>query len=295
MGFAKRLNQSAVVSVFCLVLVSACTEDADDVGKNDAATTSTSSTTLHGACDSSKRIGGFEVSVGPSTRFITGIVLAGVVPSTIQNEIADLGSCKLMRQNSTFCDPACEMNMDCDTNGQCIAHPASQNVGAVSITGLAQAVEMPAANTYFVSPLPATVVEPGASVQLRAAGGDISGFKLYGKGIKPLVVTDSVWNVAAAQATTISWEAASVSGATIVVSFGLDQHGTTPVQMVCEVEDTGSLVISAEQIKQLVDRGTGVPTEGTIKRRTVDSVQTSKGCIDFTVYSQSKTKVNFTP
>lgn len=298
MSFVKRLSQLAVIFAFFMVIVWACTEDSGDrQNAIDAATNNTPSA-LKGSCDSEIKIGSFDVVIGGTkTSYVTGSALAGVVPSTKQTKVADFGSCKFIRQNNTFCDPLCEANMDCNSDGQCIAHPASLSLGAVSITGLVEAVEMaatPPAYSYSDMSLPAVPAEPGTSVQLEASGGDIPAFKLSGKGIRPLVVSDSVWNVAAGQATTINWEADSVSGATILISFGLDQHGRTPTQIVCEVEDTGSFVVSAEQIDQLIDLGSSVPTVGTIKRQTVDSVTTSKGCIEFTLFSQSKVEVRFT-
>jgi hypothetical protein len=185
--------------------------------------------------------------------------------------------------------------MTCDTNGQCITYPATQSVGTVTVTGLTQTVEMKgtSSNQYFKSSLPSPVVEPGASVRLVASGGDISGFTLYGKGISPLVSSDTVWTVATGKDTTIHWEPDPDSGATVMITFGLDQHGTTPVQIVCEVEDTGSLTISADYIAKLIELGTSVPTQGTMERHTVDSVETSKGCIEFSVYSRISAKVQF--
>jgi hypothetical protein len=308
LGFIKRLNQYVVTSVFCMALVWACSSENDpkngQINAQNAGTgggaagNSNTSPTLRGSCDSSKRLGDFEIVVGAKSSYITGKVKNGVVPSTIETEVAHSGQCKLMRQNKTFCDPACAINLVCDTNGQCIAEPASQSVGTVSVTGLAQAVEIPAtapAYSYDKTSLPALVAEPGASIQLTATGGDMSGFQLYGKGVKPLVISDSVWNITAGQATTIRWEPDSVSGATIMARFSLDQHGTTPIEMECEVEDTGSLVISAEQIKTLMDLGTTVPSKGKIERHTVDSIQTDKGCIELTVYSLNSVEVKFTP
>jgi hypothetical protein len=226
---------------------------------------------------------------------VTGKVLNGVSPNFFE-KVGELGSCKLMRQNNPNCDPACTSGMTCNTAGQCITSPTGISVGKVTITGLTTPLELTAvgsSNQYFNSSLPGDLVDPGKAIELSASGADVSAFVLHGNGIKTLSGVDSTWTFAVGQSTTIKWDADPSNGGTIAINFGLDQHGTTPVQMVCEVEDTGSLTITAEMIKQLADLGTTVPPKGVIERHTVDSVLTDKGCIEFVVRSRISRQVFF--
>jgi hypothetical protein len=322
MNLFKRTVPSAVVSGVCIALFLACSDEKEqgndqknalDSGHGDGAKNqkdsqidqnildsggsdgviSDKSPGLQGACESSNRIGFFELDIDQSKSFVNGQVQNGVLPTAIQTKVADLGPCKLSRQPNPICNPLCMSGTSCNTDSQCIPSPTDQNVGTVSVTGLVKEVNLKF-GAYFDTTLPGLVAEPGAPVQLTATGNELSGFTLSGKGVTPLVITDSLWSLNEGQPTTIRWAPASVADATIMVRIGLDQHGSNPAQLVCEVEDNGSLTISADQIAQLIALGVSVPEKGMIERHTVDSVQIDKGCIEFTVRSRILVEARFT-
>lgn len=264
----------------------------DTTGQTDASM-SRQPAALRGGCESERLIGSFELDSHNAS--ISGQVKNAVVPSVIRETVAEQGACKLTRQLVLFCEKVCTAGQSCSAEGTCIDAPTNQNLGTVSIDGIATPIEIPPnppSYLYFDTKLTSPPFEPGAPIHLRASGGDLSGFDLYGKGVEPLLGADSVWTVVTGQELAISWAKGTIQEAKVMISFSLDQHGVTPVQMVCEVEDTGSFIISSQQIDNLMELGVTVPTIGIIERHTVDSIYIEQGCIEFKIVSRSSVEVH---
>jgi hypothetical protein len=80
----------------------------------------------------------------------------------------------------------------------------------------------------------------------------------------------------------------------VYFEINIDVHGATPLNLVCDLPDTGEATISQEIINAFFGGGvTGFPT-GKVVRRTVDSLTTGDSCVDFQVTSVRQMKVEVT-
>jgi len=266
------------------------TQDDDVTGDDDSGDDDTSPPTLRGACALEDRVGWFVVQHEPEYSAVSGEVRDGVVPSAVLQNVLEQGDCRLLRADNPFCDPPCDWDETCDFDGTCIPYPSNLDVGTVTVTGLNKEVVMeppggglPA--SYFDTQMPHPGFDPGATIQLDASGNDIAGFTLYGEGCEPLEIADEAWVVASGQPLEVSWTPAQGDQVRVLLRFNIDQHGTTPVEAWCEVEDTGTTSVPADVIDALVAYGvTGFPSAH-VYRRSVDSVQVEVGCVEFEVYS----------
>jgi hypothetical protein len=257
-----------------------------DANNTDANTCSIP--TLSGACDPNVTIGSFSLVHEVGYSVISGQVADGVVPATILKKVGQSGTCVLLQQVSPFCDPACPSGTTCDFDGTCIPYPNPVSVGHVVVTGLKVSVDMAPTGqslTYFNTQLPHPAFDPGACIELTAAGGDTAGFTLHGTGVTPLVIPGEAWVMRYGQALPITWTASGDNQARVLISLNIDQHGLSPVTLVCDVEDSGSYAVPAEMVNALMDFGYTGLAKGDIYRQTVDSVETTLGCVEFKVAS----------
>ncbi|MCK6592025.1 MAG: hypothetical protein L6Q76_31115 [Polyangiaceae bacterium] len=240
---------------------------------------------FRGECASTDEIGVFIVQHEPDYSVVSGEVLSGVVPSKILFEVGTEGDCTLWQRKNPFCDPPCKPGDTCDQSGACVPYPMPKSVGAVSVSGLAKAVEM-APMSYYDTNMPHPAFAPGAAITLKAAGGDYPGFTLYGEGFAPIAIPNETWTITKGQPLTITWTPdSSAPHATVRVRLNIDQHGNSPVELVCDVKDMGTVTIPASLIDQLVGFGvTGFPS-GHVSRHTLDSTNVGPGCVRFEVFS----------
>ena len=110
-------------------------------GEGNDNTDPTGGDELRGPCALADRVGGFSVAMEEIYTAFSGSVADGVVPVTVLEQVGGEGDCVLLRRNNPFCDPPCSPGQTCDFDGSCIPYPVNQDVGTVSVSGLAQAVE----------------------------------------------------------------------------------------------------------------------------------------------------------
>ena len=240
-----------------------------------------------GECAMADKVGSFEVQHEVDYSLVYGQVADGVVPTTILENMGEMGGCKLLRRNNPFCDPPCEADFTCDHDGECIPYPVNQDVGTVTLHGLVQdvAMEPSSFNDYYDTTLTHPAFEPGAEITVVASGADHAGFTMHGEGVTPMETGDEVWVLREGEPLDISWVTAEQLYASIHMRFNVDQHGNSPVELVCDMEDTGSAQIPPELTGSLIQYGvTGFPS-GNLYRRTVDRVQGEYGCVEFEVFS----------
>ncbi|MBT3219868.1 MAG: hypothetical protein HN348_12330 [Proteobacteria bacterium] len=248
--------------------------------------------TLKGECALKDKVGSFWAQHEQDYSVVSGEVRDGTVPSTILELMVEDGDCRLMRSNNPFCDPTCQPDEACDFDGSCIPYPVTIDVGTVKVDGLNKDVAMsPPGNglpsVYYDTQMPHPGFEPGADVRLVAAGNEIDGFTLYGEGVAPIVIPDEPWLVSEGKDMLVTWTPdKAVKQARIFLRFNIDQHGSTPVSVWCDIADTGSYSVPSSVMDALIAYGvTGFPN-GNIYRRSVDSVETSAGCVEFEVSSR---------
>jgi hypothetical protein len=256
----------------------------DDGGDDDGGDDDTVQPEYRGACDLAEKIGFFMVQHEPDYSVVSGEVSNGVVPVTILENVGEEAGCTLMRRNNPFCDPPCDPGQTCDFDGSCIPYPEPRSVGNVGIDGLAKEVSMDYP-TYYDTQMPHPGFDPGALVTLHASGEDYDGFTMFGMGVTPIESEQSTWTIHSGQPMDVSWTAADSDPVTINLRFNIDQHGNSPVTLMCDLPDTGSATIPAPLTDALIAFGvTGYPS-GNIYRRTVDHIDVTDGCIQFEVYS----------
>lgn len=243
-------------------------------------------------CPAAERVGVFEVATFEAYSAASGNVAEGVLPTTIHEEVGREGDCALFQKENPFCDPACVSGQLCedddgnpDTNGVCSPYPANLDAGRVHVRGLAVdlAMDPDAALNYSETAVPHPLFEPGAAVQLYAVGAQTEAFSLDGAGVAPME-SDGDWTLVPGEPFEVTWTPSDGPGR-IWISLNVDQHGNSPVSLVCDVEDTGTTTISAAFVDQLIAYGVSGFATGLMRRRTVDSVELAAGCVDLLVYS----------
>jgi hypothetical protein len=246
---------------------------------------------LAGTCDLADRYGGFLVGVFVDEGYsvVDGSVADGVVPITVFEQVAEEGDCLLLKRNNPYCHPSCEGDETCDFDGNCIPYPVDQDMGTVTIAGLANAVTMEPLSpgyTYFDTSLPHPCFEAGDLIELKTSKGTWAPVTLHGVGVTLLEPEDAVWNVYESTDLTLFWDApTSEVRSHVWLQLNIDQHGASPINVSCEFDDDGEGVVPATLIDALLSAGvTGFPS-GSLTRRTVDSATVGDGCMEFIVSS----------
>jgi len=239
-------------------------------------------------CEQNSRVGHFQITHDEFYAAVSGTVAAGVIPLTILQPVKESGDCTMLRKVNPFCDPPCTGGDLCEHSGLCIPYPANQSVGTVSVTGLLKdplEMEPNASNYYTDVAVPFPLFDPGAQVNVVAAGDALEGFALQAWGVPNVELPDAIWEMESGQPLTVEWD--SEPGPwRMLVSLNVDQHGNSPVTMFCEVEDTGSAVVSAELVDELLSYGISGFATADFRRHTVDSLQLGDtGCVQLSVES----------
>lgn len=258
---------------------------------------------LAGACPMAADHGGFVVEVDLDYSIVDGAVLDAVVPTSVLTPVLAAGDCSLLRRENPFCDPVCESGFTCSLESECVPFPAEQDLGTVTVAGLAADVVMeprdPGAR-YFDTSLPHPAVQQGELVELRTeAAGTLGELVLHGVGPAPLEVLDEELVVIGGQSLELHWTPPAADARTHVELFlNIDQHGATPMRVSCVFADTGTGTIDGTIIEGLVSGGvTGFPS-ARLRRQTVDHTTVGEQCLDFGVASPRFVEVRvdgFTP
>ena len=246
-------------------------------------------TAPRGACDVATRVGGFSVEKQTEFGVVQGAVSAGVVPTAIPELVLDQDGCQLLERRNLVCIPACVGAQTCGEDGACIPYPRQISVGEVQITGLTRATVMSPqdpGNGYYAPGATNPPYAVGSEVVLSAAGTEsVATFHLFGVGSEPLQRAPS-WVLESGADLALTWTAPTSDVATrVAIELTIDQHGTSPLSLACDLPDTGSATIPGAIIDQLINSGvTGFPN-GRITRRTADHVDLDIGCVDLVVGS----------
>jgi hypothetical protein len=200
---------------------------------------------------------------------VLGRVYDGPQPPPLGWEVAATAQgCELRIPVAPFCDPGCDTTAVCTPADGCVPYPVAQDLGTVTMTGLAaDAIEMkPIAATYQLPPaieLPHPPTAEGAAIGLQTSGGNYQPFTLAGAGIAPLELLGSEpIPLVETEALTLQWGPPSDPAASrIAVKVDISHHGGLKGLIECDVEDDGELEIEASLLEQLIALGTaGFPT-----------------------------------
>ena len=265
-------------------------DDTSETG-DDTSETGDAEVPLRGACALAERWGGFSVEAHEQFSFVDGVVADGVNPITVLEEVLSEGECKLLQRLNPFCDPPCAAGETCGNDNNCVTFPSNQDAGVLVFEGLKEPLELePVApgNNYFATGLPHPAAEPDAEITLTATGGVFGDLALYGVGVHPLDLGEDVqWDVEEGVDLQVTWEPPPGEVRShVFMLVNIDQHGASPLNLVCNVPDTGSASIPSSVMDELLAFGVSGFPNGQLIRRTVDSVPIGDGgCVEFVISS----------
>ena len=172
----------------------------------------------------------------------------------------ELGDCRLMVPVNPFCDPSCDINSVCTSDGVCTPYSTPQNLGVVSLTGL-----MP--GDFSMDPIaPSYKYQAPASVRLPyppcSEGTPLSitapdvGIAIDGVCVAPIVLlgADTI-PVRANQALALRWEPPTTSSTRVGIDLDIAHHGGATGKILCDVADNGSFEIPEPLVTRLVSLG----------------------------------------
>ena len=237
-------------------------------------------------CPDNTRVGAFEIAHWDFYSSVAGEVAEGVIPLTVLQPVAQVGDCRLLRKENPFCDPPCGAGQLCDHDGSCVPYPANQSVGSVTVTGLKVPVSMEPNATagYADTTVPLPMFDPGAQIDLTAAGDVLEGFSMTAWGVEELEVPEQLLTMTKGAPLDVSWTPWD-GPARLYMLLNVDQHGNSPGSLICDVPDTGSYTIDAELITKLLELGVSGFATFDLYRRTVDSAMLAPGCVELRVFS----------
>jgi|GEM_PF-863174 len=264
--------------------------DPDDIGDPEY-DQNPDSVNLRGACPAETRVGGFKVEMNENMGYtaIDGVVKNGVIPKDVPEVAVEDGDCKLLRKRRLVCNPTCQPGYTCDYDLNCISIPVGQDAGTLVFRGLVKTVVLQPiypTNTYSYNKLNHPGFAENTVIQVASSEGYFGEIEMFGVGVSQLVTSTDKWTINEGEPLIISWTAPEEGARSrVVVQINIDQHGLTPLTLICDFPDTGEATVSATLINQLTSAGvTGYPS-GTVVRRTMDSMTSDEECIDFMISS----------
>lgn len=243
---------------------------------------------LRGACASDIRLGGFVVEALDGFSIVDGKVSDGVNPIASLEDVGGNDVCRLLKKEFPNCDPPCQPGFTCAKTQECVPFPKQQNLGTVTIEGLADEVVMQPkgpSNSYFDTTVPHPVFGDGGVIHLSSTDGWAGEMELFGLGSPPLVLQSSAWTIQQDTALTVTWvpPAGDEPRTELHLRLNIDQHGLSPVVADCLFEDTGSGTIPSDIINTLIEFGISGFPNARVARRTSDRIDVNGGCVDFIV------------
>ena len=237
----------------------------------------------------------------PGSTTILGRVSDGATPAlTYSKQTAADGACQLLVPVSPFCATPCGSGA-CVADGVCQAYPMVQNLGDASVDGIncgGATTGVALKNTSGNYQLPSGVscmypgLAEGDTVRLTTTGADLPAFNVTTVGIAPLALTNASLPLAAGQALTLTWKAASNPKASrIHVKLDISHHGGSRGAVTCDSDDTGSVTISGDLMTKLLALGVaGYPTV-IVTRTSTGTASLTKGHVELRVSSEVETPV----
>jgi hypothetical protein len=243
------------------------------------------------ACPLAAKVGEIRVELGARATAVSGQIAAGVVPVQVREVVAEANGCRLLRRRQLFCDPPCASDSTCGDAGRCVPYPDNLDAGTITVAGLARAVKMrpdPTGRRYWDTTLPHPGFRTGADIRLWASGGQLPPFTLGGFGVSLLTVDDRSLTLANQKTLPLTWTAGDPGPTRIELTLAIDQHGVTPMVLLCEVEDTGRFEIPEPLVSALMAGGySGYPSLQ-LSRQSADSVDLVPGCVELVVASAAQ-------
>ncbi len=233
-----------------------------------------------------------------------GCAVYGVVTPSCVN----IGGCST-RSSNAACAAAAVTGVNacvCVATDTCQAYPSRKDVGDVSVSGVrttagAQRFQLTnLGNSYIVDPNTTELAFPafaeGDPIEVSASGADYPAFQISATGVAPLTLGRDDYRLEKDlsdpdpthyKPLSIEWNPPdSTDSGRVEIELNISRHAGTIGFLACDVEDTGSVTISAGLVSQLVMLGNiaGFP-ELNVTRSSSGSTKIQPGRVDLIVRS----------
>lgn len=319
----RQLLRNFAGQAYCLsvaALLAACSGTTDEAGPEigaggsagSAGSTSTSgasnvsgSSNAGGSSSSGSKeiVGSFQVQVvaddtEPDTgaTSVIGKVSDGPSPANVIWTVTkEDGDCRVEVPSVPFCDGGCAGGV-CVAAGVCQAYPIGHSVGEVTLGGVnlasggsevvlkevAKAYQPPAGTMFAYPPF-----AEGDTITVHAAGGDYGPFDLGAKGVAPLALASSDFELDEGKALELTWNAAvDPKSSQVHVKLDISHHGGSRGMISCDTDDTGSLTLSAELVTELIGLGVAGFPSVIVTRVSSGLAQIQVGLVELDVSSK---------
>ena len=262
-----------------------------------------------GGAGSDELVGTFQVQVlvdeADDTTGMTkvvGQVGDGPVPANVVWTVTKQdGACRLETPTVPFCEAGCGADV-CVADDTCQAYPTAHSVGDVTLSGanvvgggavvglkeIVNAYQLPAGTALVYPPFTA-----GDDVKVHATGGDYTAFDLSAKGVDPLLITSTDFELDKAKPLALAWAAADDPKASqIYVKLDISHHGGIKGMIECDADDSGVLTISADLITELTGLGVAGFPSIVMLRQSLDTAQIAPGKVKLEVSSRAERAVS---
>ncbi len=236
-------------------------------------------------------------ATGPYTS-IFGTVYSHPYPSdVIETEVLAGTDCTVYAFSRHTCtNPTCTTSQACVDTNVCADIPALVSVGDVTLSGIGDSeFRLSAINNNYQ--FAGEIAFPGFSetdtITLSASGDFYPAFEISATGIAPLELAATSYMLIDGSPLELSWTRGASSDTRISIVLNISKHGGSAGYLACEVADTGSLTIPAEQISALIGLGVAGFPQLTVKRfhRGQETVSTGEILLDIAALSSPELSV----
>jgi hypothetical protein len=253
-----------------------------------------SSGTSAGGTSTDANVGKFLVTLNPMEgsnapyTSIDGKVYSGEIPvDVIETPVASGNGCTTFVFSRQPCvNVTCSATQKCAGPDDCRELPSQVGVGAVSLTGIGPdtlSLSETNKNYQYAGEVAYPGFDDGATLSLTAGGDFYPAFDISATGVSPMVLHEGDYLLSSGQPLLVEWNPGTNEAARVTVSLNISRHGGSAGYLQCETEDSGSLTIPADPIRELIALGvTGFP-QLSVMRHTRGEAQVTNGKVTLEV------------
>ena len=241
-----------------------------------------------GGTSSDPDVGTFVVTLNPMEgssapyTSIDGKVYSGETPTdVIETPVASGNGCKTVVFSRQPCvNVTCSGTQACAGPDDCRDLPSQVGVGPVSVTGVGPDVlnlSETNKNYQYAGEIPYPGFEDGATISLTAGGDFYPAFDVSTTGVAPMVLHADEYSLSNGQPLLVEWTPGTNQAAGVTISLNISRHGGSSGYLACETEDSGSLTIPAEPIRELIALGVAGFPQLVVRRHTRAEAEVTNG------------------
>jgi hypothetical protein len=244
--------------------------------------------TSTGGTSADANVGTFFVTLNPSIEStapytsIDGKVYSGETPADIiETPVASGNGCTTYVFSRQPCvNVTCSSTQKCAGPDDCRELPALVGVGAVSVTGVGPNIlDLSEVNKVYqyAGEISYPGFEDGAAISLSAGGDFYPAFDISTTGVAPVALHAGDYVLSSGEPLLVEWEPGTNPDAGVTVTLNISRHGGSDGYLQCDVEDSGSLIIPAEPIRELIALGVAGFPQLIVTRRTRAEAHVTNG------------------